>query len=428
MKEKGILGGRAGQIAFRAFLGVLALGFIVTTATYAIELPIGVKPGTKKSLTPRLTVLGSYTDNADTRASNDNNAMGIRVTPEVSLEMPNFWPDRFGAGGKRLYVEGGYRYGRSGANADRNITKNGHLATAGMRYQLSKKASIGSKYSYNRDQYPDVIDGESYNLNSVRTEGKLALTKRLTSTPYYQFESYNGSLTGDSNAAFEDFSDHRVGWETDYKLSEKISVVGRSEYQNRYFDNINSKDFDSYGGTGGLAIQLTKKILLSGEAGYRGRDFDAGGDIGRFVWLSNLQYSPRRKLVMNAFFNRDLEDTFTTGFLKDKGSSTLLDFIPRQFRSLKVLRAGDDVTWAVTDADSLSAGATYQQTKADASESVAVIPLAVDEDDFTIDVNYSHVFADWLRLVLGYNFIKRNSNLSDDFHANTVTFGMRFGW
>jgi len=438
-KNDGGCGESLGRSARRLLLPLLAMGFLaLTTMAHALELPIGVKPGEKKKLLPRLraavTVGGDYSDNVNTSPGRNSKGMRLRVTPEVHVEFPDF--NRMFSQSlhtRKLYVEGGYRYGYLGVNGRKiDFHRNAHTANAGLRYGLSNKASLGSQYVFQRDQYPFAAAGDTYTLNDVNTQLKMELTRRLTWTPYYKFQNFSDTgLDGAGTfSAFNDYGDNKVGWDTSYRISPKVSIIGNSEYEHKAFRKSQTKDFWSYGGKGGLAVQLTHKISAQGLGGYGKRYFDTGKDLGSALWDAQLQYVPSRKLVTTLFYNYDQEDTFTTEFLQEKASPSLVDFLPRNYRAINVQRMGAKIGFVLTDKDRVDTGFTYQFARADSGQDVTIgaAHKKLDEKDYEFSLNYAHAFTQWMNLALGYSNIGRNTNIADNFRANVVSFGLRLGW
>ena len=412
----------------------------IGTSAYALELPIFGKNGQKKIPVPRLKlgldVGGSYSDNVNTTPGRNSKGVRMYVTPQVQIEMP----DLLGAFShnarvNRLYVDGGYRYGYLGVNGTKvDFHKNAHTANAGLRYSISPKASLGSQYVFQRDQYPFSGAGDTYTVNDVNTGLKVQLTNRLTLAPYHKFQAFNDTgLDGDVlQSTFQDYSDNRVGWDSCYTLSPKVAVIGNSEFQNRAFHENNTKDFYSYGGKGGLEIKVTPKITASGQGGYAKRYFDVNKDGDSILWDAKIQYTPSRRIVTNLYYTQDMQDTLVTGFLAEKASASLVDIIPRNYRLVRTQRFGTNIGLTLTDKDRIDTGFSYQIARAGSGDDVTPATVGVakklEERDYELSVNYSHAFTKWLGLQLGYAHIGRNTNIADNFRANVLTFGMHLGW
>jgi hypothetical protein len=152
--------------------------------------------------------------------------------------------------------------------------------------------------------------------------------------------------------------------------------------------------------------------------------------LGSALWDAQLQYVPTRKLTTTLFYNYNLEDTFTTEFLKDRASPSLVDFIPRNYRAINVQRMGGKIGIILTDKDRLDTGLTYQFARADSGQDLTVgaVHSKLDEKDSEFSVNYAHAFTQWMNLSVGYSNVGRNTNIADNFRANTLSFGLRLGW
>ncbi len=422
----------------RWFVAMLFMLGSVLILNQAMALEIfGNKPG-KKLYTPRLkgavTVAGDYSDNVNTSPGRNSKGMRLRVTPEFNVEMPNLLSQTFGT--NKLFVDGGYRYGYMGVDGTKvDFHRNAHTANAGLRYKVNSKSSLGSTYVFQRDQYPFASAGDTYTLNDIGVSLAMQWTQRLTLEPFYSFQNFNDTgLDGTaSTSVLSDYGDHKVGWSSRYKLSPKAAFVGRSEYENKSFRDLNTKSFWSYGGKGGLELDITKKINITGMGGYKKRYFDEGKDLGSWLWDGRLNYAPSRKLQTSLYYNYDLTDTFVTGFLHADpgyvGSPGVVDYIPRNYRAIRVQRTGVNISYALTDADRIGTGFVYQWSRANSGQFIGTGTAAkLDENDYQFNVDYAHAFNKWLNLTLGYANLGRNTNVSDNFRANVLSFGLRIGW
>ena len=408
-------------------------GLILALAVAAL-LPVGVSAEAPR-FKLNLELTEEYWENiyltpdeadATTENNSDETYWVTRVEPTITIQLP----------GDRMFVDLSYRlsYLDIGGGDGDNDDLDNHVARLVARYNLDDVTSIGFEdvyqYAYAVDQTFDDATGEvtdqskdSFWMNTASLAYKKELGRAFGELRYRN-RLYRDKTTSDYADFNEDAGELTLG----YDLSQFTNVQLVSTYAMRDFpnDDAERKDYTSWIEELVLEQEVMKGVTATLHAGYDWRNYETGDDRNEFVGGIELKSNVSRRLDLGVNYDHRLVDTFIArGDYWAYNVPTGIDSVDRDYKAVLYDRYSINALYYVTEQDQVTLTWAYQESSADSEDWIGTAAQRDSEEELVeYKVQYAHRFTDWMRVIVGAGYGKRDSDVRGDYDYTRAYAGL----